>query len=155
MLRNTLSRCVAAIAVVLPAATAPVRPEQLQPFAGRWLQLTPTGKSYVIERQCDAETPSITVHADKLTVDFAFGQEDASYPVSSVRADSDRRRWKIVVETGKERHEPLEWTFVDAKRSIVRIKSERLFEGERFYVAEAKASAIPLRSSTRCDEFEK
>ena len=125
-----------------------VRPQQLRPFGGTWLQLTRIGRGFAIDRPCDGEIRSVTVDPDKLSIDFTEGGKTATYPISFVQAD--RKGARIGVDVERHRTEVLEWAIIDAKRSIVRLGGERLLWENRFYVSGSKTSAFALSSPAGC-----
>ncbi|QSQ16422.1 hypothetical protein [Myxococcus landrumensis] len=121
-------------------------------LAGRWIQVRTEGKGYVIEKYCDSATPSVLLKADgALVVDF--GQESVEGTVTAVKPGAaGASSLEVAYEGGT--HETLEWTVVDAKRNVVRLKggTDYFRQGE-LYVRDNARKGIPVRAEA-CDESE-
>lgn len=128
------------------------RGADVKALAGRWVQVRPEGKGYVIEKYCDSATPSVTVKADgALRVDF--GQESVEGTVTAVKP-GDAGASTLEVEYEGDTRETLQWTVVDAKRSVVRVQGGAdYFKRGELYVRDNARKGIPVRVEP-CDESE-
>jgi hypothetical protein len=133
------------------AATPGVKAEQLQPLAGKWVELTKKGKGYVIVKPCGADTRAFTVQPDTARMEIVLGQESTSTQVTKLQPGAGAGAYvlELTLEGGK--LEQVEWKVTDAGKGIVSLTSPDLFARSHTYVRDAKKGAFRVDAEKNCD----
>ncbi|WNG17441.1 hypothetical protein [Cystobacter fuscus] len=148
LLQRTQLECAAA-----PAAAAPpaVKAEQLQPLAGKWVELTKKGKGYVIFKPCSAETRAFTLQPDGARMEIQLGQESTSVRVTKLEPGAGTGAYVLELTPEGGQGEQVEWKVTDAAKGIVSLTSPELFARSHTYVRDAKKGAFRVDAEKNCE----
>lgn len=149
LLQRTQLECASAPAT--PAAPAAVKAEQLQPLAGKWVELTKKGKGYVIFKPCSAEPRAFTVQPEGARMEIQLGQESTSTQVTKLQPGAGAGAYVLELTREGGQREQVEWKVTDAAKAIVSLTSSELFSQSHTYVRDAKKSAFRVDAEKNCE----
>lgn len=139
------------------AQGASAAPVDAKPLAGMWTQVTRKGKGYVVHEYCEGGTLFIDMKPDG-TVEVGYGQDVEMGKLTALKPGTAPGAYTLELTMQSGLKLPLEWTVVDAKKNVVRVKGVTgevgVFKDGPLYTKEPKKSGIPTEKEN-CDYMER
>lgn len=138
------------------ASASQAAPVDAKALAGKWTQVARAGKGYVIHQYCDADTPFIDIKPGG-EVTLGYGQDAEQPKLTALKPGAAPGAYTLELLSSDGTKRTLEWTVVDAKKELVRVKSASprpdVFNDGPLYVRDAKKAGIPTKKE-KCDYTE-
>jgi hypothetical protein len=125
-----------------------------QALTGTWTQVERVGKGYIIRESCEGGIPHFKLQPNG-DWEMSYGQEDELIKVTALQPGSTAGAYTLELTHTGGTKQKVEWTVVDAKQGLVRLKGTgtSYFRSGTLFVRDAQKAGIPIQRDT-CDEEE-